>query len=57
MNGKSVVLNRAIFSQRSFDSAALTVLTSLFHRFPEAGDYDLFVRRGEQVVHLSLIHI
>jgi hypothetical protein len=57
MSGKSVVLNRAIFSQRSFDSAALTVLTSLFHRFPEAGDYDLFVRRGEQVVHRAHVRV
>jgi hypothetical protein len=57
MTEKNVVLNRAVFAQRSFDSGALTVLTTLFHHFPEAGDYDLFVQRGEQVVQRAHVHV
>lgn len=45
---KQILLNRAIFSQSSFDSSALTVLTTLLHHFTEAGDYDVFVRSTGQ---------
>jgi hypothetical protein len=41
---KRVLLNRAVFAQRPFDSGALTVLTTLLHRFAEPGDYDITVR-------------
>jgi hypothetical protein len=51
------VLNRPVFTQRAFDSSSLTVLTTLFHHFPEAGDYDLVVRRGERVIHRTQVRI
>lgn len=59
MNAKSknVFLNRAIFTQEAFDSGALSVLTTLFHRFPEAGDYEVFIWRGGQLrrrLHVSV---
>lgn len=38
-------LNRAVFANRPLDSRALTVLASLFHRFTEPGDYEVFVHR------------
>jgi hypothetical protein len=48
--GKKVVLNRAVFVQRPLDSSELSVLATLFHRFPVRGDYEVFVRRDAQVV-------
>ncbi len=56
-NPKKVALNRPVFAQRAFDSSALTVLTTLFHRFPETGDYNLLVRRREQVIHRTHVRI
>lgn len=49
-SAKRVALNRPVFSQRAFDSSALTVLTTLLHRFPEAGQYDVTVRRSGKLV-------
>ncbi len=57
MKRKSVVLNRPVFAQRVFDSRALTVLTTLFHRFPEAGDYDLQVWRDERLIHRAPVRV
>lgn len=51
MKRKNVVLNRPVFTQQAFDSRALTVLTTLFHRFPEAGDYNLTIWRDERMIH------
>jgi hypothetical protein len=45
---KRVLLNRAVFAQRPYDSGALTVLTTLLHRFTEPGDYDVAVRSPGQ---------
>ncbi|BAJ64676.1 MULTISPECIES: hypothetical protein [Anaerolinea] len=42
---KQAVLNRALFTQRSFDSSRIAVLSTLIHRFAEAGDYEVFVSR------------
>lgn len=46
---KTLTLNRPVFTQQVFNSTALTVLTSLFHPFPEEGRYDVVVRRGNRV--------
>lgn len=55
MPKKSVLLNRAIFSVRPYESRALTVLTTLFHHFSEAGNYELFVRRGGAVIYRAAV--
>ncbi len=54
---RPAVLNRAIFTNRSFDSRALSVLTTLVHRFAEAGHYEVFVRRNGAVVHRTDVHV
>lgn len=43
-------LNRPVFTQNVFDSRALTVLTTLMHRFPEPGTFEAFVRRDGRLV-------
>jgi hypothetical protein len=57
MKRKNVVLNRPVFAQQVFDSRSLTVLTTLFHRFPEEGDYELTIRRDERVVHRAHVRV
>lgn len=57
MKRKNVVLNRPVFAQRAFDSRALTVLTTLFHRFPEAGDCDLRIWRDERLIHRAHVRV
>lgn len=57
MQKKKVLLNRAMFSIRPYESSALTVLTTLFHHFSEAGNYELFVRRGGTVIHRAAIQV
>ena len=47
---RKAALNRALFINRPLDSRALGALVTLLHRFPDPGDYDLFVRREGQVV-------
>ena len=54
---RNVLINRPVFTQRDFQSGALTVLTSLFHRFTEPGTYDLFVRREGQVIHRTQLRV
>jgi hypothetical protein len=54
---RPALLNRPVFTQRAFDSRALTVLTTLVHRFVYAGHYEVFVRRGEAVVHRTAVHV
>jgi hypothetical protein len=56
-NQKNALLNRAVFTSRTYDSRTLTVLTTLLHRFDEAGNYDLLVRRGDRVVHRDTVHV
>lgn len=46
---KHAVLNRSLFSQRSFDSSRIAVLSTLIHRFEVAGDYEVFVSRTNRV--------
>ncbi len=55
MPKKNVLLNRAVFSVRPYESRALTVLTTLFHHFSEAGNYELFVRRGGAVIYRAAV--
>lgn len=57
MQKKKVLLNRAMFSIRPYESSALTVLTTLFHHFTEAGNYELFVRLGGAVIHRAAIQV
>ncbi len=57
MTSQKALLNRPVFRLRAFDSGNLTVLTTLIHRFAEAGSYDLFVRRGERVVHRATVNV
>lgn len=54
---RPAILNRAVFTQRAFDSRALSVLTTLVHRFVEAGHYEVFVRRAGTVVHRTDVHV
>jgi hypothetical protein len=48
-NLKKIALNRAVFAARAFESRALTVLTTLFHRFEQGGDYEIFIRLDDQL--------
>ncbi len=57
MTNEKAALNRPVFTQRAFDSSAMTVLTTFIHRFAEAGSCDLFVRRGERVVHRATVNV
>ena len=57
MKRKTVLLNRPVFAQQGFDSSAITVLTTLFHRFERAGDYDLIIQRDGQVIHRTNVRI
>jgi len=57
MNKKTITLNRAIFSARPLDSSTLTVLSTLIHRFQEPGDYEVFVRRGGQLIHRAPVRV
>ena len=41
-----MVLNRPVFTQHRFSSFALTVLSTLIHRFSEAGNYQVTVTGG-----------
>jgi hypothetical protein len=50
-------LNRALFTSRPLDSAAITVLVTLLHRFTEAGDYELFVSRDGQLIARSRVQV
>jgi len=54
---KNLTLNRPVFEQQAFDSSALTVLATLFHRFVEPADYDLTVRRDDRVIHRAAVRV
>ena len=54
---KNITLNHPVFEQQAFDSSALTVLTTLLHRFTEAADYEVFVRRNERVIHRARVQV
>lgn len=51
------VLNRPVFTQRSFDSSALTVLATLLHRFVDAGTYEVFIMRSDVVIHRAAVDV
>ncbi len=57
MTTQKAALNRPVFTQQAFDSGALSVLTTLIHRFAEAGSYDLFIRRSERTIHRATVNV
>ncbi len=54
---RKLALNRALFADRPLDSAGITALATILHRFTEAGDYELFVRQGDQLVARSMVQV
>jgi hypothetical protein len=50
-------LNRPVFTQRSFESGALTVLTTLLHRFVDTGQYEVFIKRADAVIHRAAVSV
>jgi hypothetical protein len=54
---RKLALNRALFADRPLESAAITPLVTVLHRFTEAGDYELFVRRDDQLVGRSVVQV
>ena len=50
-------LNRYLFTETGADSAALNVLGTLVHRFPDEGDYLIRVRRGDELVGSRLLAV
>lgn len=50
-------LNRYLFTETSADSAALNVLGTLVHRFPDEGDYLIRVRRDDELVGSRLLAV
>lgn len=51
------ILNRALFTSRPLESGALAPLTTLLHRFTEAGDYELFVRQDGHIIGRSIVRV
>jgi hypothetical protein len=56
-NKRQAALNRSVFTQTAFDSSSLTVLTTLIHRFPEPGDYELFISSLRKPVRRLHVHV
>jgi hypothetical protein len=50
-------LNRYLFTETGADSAALNVLGTLVHRFPDEGDYLIRVRRDDELVGSRLVAV
>jgi len=44
------MLNRFVFSIQNFDSASLSMLSSIIHKFTQAGEYHCTVKRGDDIV-------
>lgn len=57
MKNQSVGLNRALFQCKTFDSGSLGVLSAIYHRFTDPGDYDLLVTTGGQVARRLHVHV
>jgi hypothetical protein len=57
INRKPLLLNRAIFVRRPFQATALTTLTTLIHRFPAAGTFEVFIRRDGSLLHRAPVHV
>ena len=55
--GKPLLLNRALFVLRPFQATALTTLTTLIHRFPAAGTFEVFIRRDGSLLHRAPVHV
>ncbi|MFN8379255.1 MAG: hypothetical protein U0452_11350 [Anaerolineae bacterium] len=54
---KPLLLNRAIFVLRPFQATALTPLTTLIHRFPVAGTFEVFIRRDGSLLHRAPVQV
>lgn len=54
---KPLLLNRAIFVLRPFQATALTPLTTLIHRFPLAGTFEVFIRRDGSLLHRAPVQV
>lgn len=54
---RQVLLNRAVFNRRALQVNALPVLTTLIHRFPDAGSYELFVFRDGSLIHRAPVQV
>ncbi len=54
---KPLLLNRALFVLRPFQSTALTTLTTLIHRFPAAGTFEVFIRRDGSLLHRAPVQV
>jgi hypothetical protein len=52
-----VLLNRSLFTRRTLQATALTTLTTLIHRFPAPGSYELFVRRDGSLIHRAPVQV
>jgi hypothetical protein len=50
-------LNRVLFAGQPLDSGALAPLSTLLHRFTEAGDYEMFIRRDGYITHRSPVRV
>ncbi len=54
---KPILLNRAIFIRRPLQATALTTLTTLIHRFPAEGTYEVFIRREGSLIHRAPVQV
>lgn len=54
---KPILLNRALFVLRPFQATALTTLTTLIHRFPAAGTFEVFMRRDGSLLHRAPVQV
>lgn len=54
---KPLLLNRAIFVRRAFIPTALTTLTTLIHRFPAPGTFEVFIRRDGSLLHRAPVQV
>src|SRR5262245_19575247 len=50
IKNRKVTLNRAAFVIRPYDSQTLTVLTTLLHRFPAVGNFEISINRDSRAV-------
>lgn len=57
MTRPKMEINRGLFARQVYDSASLTVPTTLFHRLRQEGTYDVRVHRGEQLAHRTTVRV
>ena len=54
---KQAALNRTVFTQTTFESRALTVLTTLLHRFNEPGRFQVLIRHPSRPVRELVVRV